>query len=880
MPKLEHLRSHLSEVADLQVQADGYALWMVWQGSANTVVLQTLEDYGGLKIAEEEQQALWYFFSLDVLLAAARLGVWARFNPMPLGLQVFPARFQAGYDGAKKLIFDESLWQQTLNSPSEYRVWVHASMQESVEMSPGLSVKDTIKDDGLDPDLWRSLEVDARLPYQSPLSWYAVMRPVGNVQDKNFMLGWREFFAEVEALLQRNKFRFSLYDSYLVFPLEGLRQVKSWCKDYLNLVDRLKADSPDRYWPCVMAVVDRKGLSMNEDLPHKINVEWDHLVPDYPHMSMRNALILGDEFLAHEVRFAPIRHQPDDWASISLRLDESSGGSMPQLAPVNLIFGKYDYCFYCGQRSHPARECPSRVLDPQAGAVWNKIARMDLHQMRNAVSELDKSLAAQPDEPSKLAAVAGLFKEDTPAAQMLKAYYDLLWPVQMRAASFFWRARNKDLQKAAKSLATVDNNPLWDVLQTFPTRSEEDIEQELQALSPKYSKEYRLLSLKGFLCVERGELEKAEKFWKEAEIASPHPVVQSWHVFLQARTYEMRGQYTMASSLYDQVARACPSWLDAEYRRVVCMIKSGFTGMGIQNLVALIDRSGHFFNRALIDPELERGFIQVLACLYGLWTSMEERAREEVINLTRMRDELGTWFTPDSDFAAQTAERIDKVLQIESVKNYVAFQRLVTGRVRIEKDIQAHVLQQAKDYKAAFRSYSNRLKAIHEESAWFPFPRALVDFNRSFNEGVANVNWAMTANFHAPEPFRKAQMLVEQERERIKKLEGRLKFLRVVRDSTLFVLSMTQTFFWVEIAGCLLIFAVLPLFLLYGDKLGFESAVTVFSRDRWPVQKALLIVVTILAVAVAGLRTLLRFESIRDKILSKAKEGAIKASKR
>lgn len=259
---------------------------------------------------------------------------------------------------------------------------------------------------------------------------------------------------------------------------------------------------------------------------------------------------------------------------------------------------------------------------------------------------------------------------------------------------------------------------------------------------------------------------------------------------------------------------------------------------------------------------------------------MEERAREEVTNLTRMRDELGTWFMPDNDFAAQIAERIDKILQIESVKNYVAFQRLVTGRIRIEKDIQAHVLQQAKDYKASFRSYNARLKTINEESAWFPFPRALADFNRSYNEGVANVNWALTANFHAPEPFRKAQMLVEQERERIKKLESRLRFLRIVRDTTLFILSMAQTFFWLEIVGCLLIFAVLPLFLLYGDKLGFDSALTIFSKDRWPVQKALLIVVTVLAVGIAGLRTIMRFETIRDKILSKARASAVKASRR
>lgn len=880
MAKAESLRTQLTAVADIQVQADGYALWLLWHGGANPVVIQTLEDYGGIKLAEGETQALYFFFSLDALLAAARLGVWARFNPLPLALEIFPARLQAGRDGGKNIIFDESLWQQSVNPPLEYRVWVHGSMREAVEGSPGLSLIETARDDGLDPSLWFTLEVDARLPYQSPLSWYTVLRPVGNPADKQFMQGWRDFFTQLEAVLQRNKFRFSVYDHTLVFPLEGLRQVRGWCRDYLQLLERLKSESPEVYWPCVMAVVDRKGLSLNEDLPGKVNVAWEHLIPDYPHMSMRNALMLGDEFVAHEVRFAPVRHHPDDWASVSLKSADHSTGAMPQLAPVNLIFGPYEPCFYCGQRSHAARDCPSKRIDAQTPAVWQKVARIDLNKMRDAVNAIDKRLADFEDEEAKRAAIGELLREDSPESDMLHAFYDIMWPVQLRAGNFFWRARDKDLQKAAKKLAPMDENPLWELLQTLPGKEESLIDQEMKTLALKYSKDYRYQSLCGFIAMEKGDLERAEKCWKDAEMASPHPIVQSWHLMLQARCLETMGRFTQASMVYDQVSRACPAWLDAEYRRAVCLIKSGFSERALQSLTSLIDRSGHFFNRALIDPELERGFIQVLAALYNLWSSMEERAREEVLNLTRMRDELGIWFMSDNPFATEVAERIEKVLGIASVRNFVAFQLLVTGRMRLEKEIQAHVMQEAKSYKGKFRSFGVRLKEIHEESAWFPFPSVLVEFNRSFNEGVANANWAMTANFHAPDFFKKAQMLAEQEEKRLKKLEGRLRFLRIVRDATLFVLSMLETFFWLELVGCILIFAALPLFLYYGDKFGFDFAVDAFTKERWQVQKALLILVSALALGIASLRTIFRFEKIRDKILNKAKAGVIKPGKR
>lgn len=876
MAKLELLRNQLAHVGEIQTQADGYALWLLWHDSANPVVIQTLEDYGGIKIVESGNQALYFFFSSDALLAVARLGVWARFNPLPLGLEVFPARLQAGSNGDKNLVLDESLWQQNIPPPLEYRVWVHISMRGDIEAITGLTLTES-KDAGLDPAFWQTLAVDARLPYMSPLSWYAIIRPVGNPLDKEFLLGWREFFGQIEGMLQRNKFRFSVYDHTLIFPLEGLRQAKSCCRDYLQLVERLKLEAPHQYWPCVMAVVDRKKLALNEELPNKVDVAWAHLIPDYPHMSMRNALMLGAEFVAHEVRFAPVRRHPDDWASVSLKSGKETQGSMPQLAPVNLIFGPYEPCFYCGQRSHVARDCPSRRIDTHMSDVWQKIARLDLGQMRDAVNGIDKRLYAFESEAEKVAAIGDMLRESGSEADMTRAYYDILWPVQLRAVGFFWRARDKDVQKAAKNLAPMDESPLWEMLRTMPGKEDESIDLEMKDLSLRHmSKDFRQQSLSGFIAVERGDLDKAEKCWREAEMSSPHPIVQSWHLFLQARCLEGKGSFMQAAMLYERVSRACPAWLDAEYRRAVCLVKSGFSDSAAQKIASLIGMSGHFFNRALIDPELERGFIQVLAMLHTLWKTMEERAKEEVVRLNRMRGELGSWFLEDNPFAHDAAERIEKVLALASVHNFVSFQLLVTGRMRLEKDIQAHVLQEGKKYKNAFRAFGARLKTVHEESAWFPFPKALVEFNRNFNESVANVNWAMTANFHSPDAFRKAQNLVEQEEKRIKKLEGRLNFLSIVRDSTLFVLSMTETFFWLELVGCILIFAVMPLFFYYGDRIGLEFAVEAFKQDRWQIQKALLILVSALALGIASLRTIFRFEVIRTKVLNRAKAGSAK----
>jgi hypothetical protein len=204
---------------------------------------------------------------------------------------------------------------------------------------------------------------------------------------------------------------------------------------------------------------------------------------------------------------------------------------------------------------------------------------------------------------------------------------------------------------------------------------------------------------------------------------------------------------------------------------------------------------------------------------------------------------------------------------------------IVTGRARVEQEMQAFIDRENRAMKNKFKEYTERLRAIHEESTWFPFPSALVDFNKTYNQSVLNLNWANTTNFLLPDAFRKAQTLMEQQEEHLKKLEGRLKFLRIIRDATLFLLSVAETFFWCELGGIIIIFVLLPLLLIYGDKIGMDWSASILAEERWNVQKAVFFVVSILALGIAALRTILRFETIRDKILDKAKNAPLRKRK-
>lgn len=863
------LLDQMTPPADTQMQAEGYAVWMVWEGELNQVVPQAMQDYGGLLLAKEPAQALWFFFSSDVFLASARLETWAKFNTLPVSLSVMPVTLLAGSGRRLALELDPAIKAQEAAAPRNFQVWIHQSAVAAAVSTPGITLEETALPAGMH-GTWSVLHADSRLPYQASLGWYALLRPLGNPLDKTFQAGWRGLFEEVESILQRNKFRYTIHDFFLLFPLENLRQFKSWVNDYLTLIARLKEETPGKYWPCALAVVDKKGMSFNNELPKKIPLDWSQLSADYPHMNFRNALLLGEGFATHEVRFAA-GSTPDDWCNVSLAEEGKSGApSLPLLVPGSLVLGPHPQCFYCGQRGHELIACPTRRFPASAKDVWRRVAVMDMQTMKEGVRALDEAVTVQG-----LEALPGLAAQDSPVGIMTRALYDIASPSQLREVNRFWRTRGK-LPPAAGDLTPEDNNPIWDLLSGFADSDKLALEKSLQTLALRFPRDFRIRSLQGFTALERGDPQRASLYWKEAEGLCPAGFLQAWHMVLQGRAAEYTNRFSQAILCYDQALRACPQWLDPAYRKIVCQVKTGFADQALTALFALLQQDANYFNRALLDPEMERGQIQILSGLGTAWAVTESRMQEERPLLERLRSELASWFTPEHPFAAQAAERILRLQDMIKFHNYVPYQAAIQGRIGLERDMQQLVGRESREFRSRFKGYLEKLSHIRDEAAWFPFPRIMVEFNKNYNQCALSLNWAMRTNLTMADAFRRAQVIAVAEEERIAKLEKRLRFLRLIRDTTLFSLTLLRTFFWLEIAGLLLVLVALPLLIFYGERSGADWGLQALVGQRAGVQKAATFIVSFLALGIALLRTVLRFERVRDNVLEKARQEQAK----
>ncbi len=866
MPVFNTLFSHMTAPAVTQMRAEGYAVWMVWEGDLNQVVPQAMQDYGGLLLAREPGQALWFFFSTDVFLASARLETWAKFNSLSVGLSVSPATLLAGAGRGLALEEIPALPQNELPPPATFQVLVHKSAATAALSVPGITLEGTPPTPE-ERAPWSVMRADSRLPYQSGLGWYALLRPLGNPLDKSFQAGWRALFEEVESILQRNKFRYTIHDFFLMFPLETLRQFKSWINDYLTLIARLKGEAPEKYWPCALAIADKKGMSFNNELPQKIALDWSQLAPDYPHMSFRNALLMGEGVTTHEVRFSS-GSSPDDWCNVSL-VEEKEGGAaaLPLMVPGHLVLGKEAQCYYCGQRGHVPTDCPTRTLAPTAKDVWRRVAVMDMASMREGMRALDATIAEQGR-----GALAEIMEQDTTVGTMARALHDISAPFQLREVSRMWRTKGK-LPPVPDDLGSEDNNPVWEALAQFPDADKNALEKSLQNLALRFPRDFRIRSLQGFVALEKGDPQKAANFWKEAEGMCSAGFLQAWHQALQGRAAEYAGRFGVAVSFYDQAQRACPQWLDPSYRKIACLVKTGFADQALTALLALLQQDANYFNRALLDPELERGQIQILTGLGTVWAVTESRIQDERPMLERLRNELTSWFTEEHPFAAQAMERIQRLQDMTKFHNYVPYQAAIQGRMALERDMQQLVARESREFRARFKGYLDKLARIRDEAAWFPFPRIMVEFNKNYNQCASSLNWAMHTTLTTADAFRRAQVIAVAEEERIAKLEKRLRFLRLVRDSTLFLLTFLRTFFWLEIGGLLLVLVALPLLIFYGEKSGSDWGLQALVGQRAGVQKAATFIISFMALGIALLRTVLRFERTRDNVLEKARNA-------
>ncbi len=870
MAHLSQLLSRLPGNIDVRMSTMGHVVWVSWNGRLAPAVGQTLLNYGGMLVGEEEEQSIWFFFTDDVFLALARLMVWGNFNELPVAIELFPGRLQFGRKREVNLLLDGALQAQQIVVPDNLEIWIHPKSREGKKGLPGITFERRSGRQGMAGVDWASMTVDVRMPYASTQSWFAVLHPLGSPLDKAFQAGWTSMFKRLETLLQKHKIKSIVDNTFMMIAIDNLQMLRTFMRDYLHSFDKEKNEAGG-YWPCVSVVADRNNLNFNADLPKKIGLQWDNLMPDFPYLSYRNAYLLGDGFTVRDLRFTGEQMAMDSWCNVMLDENSLSGRSITLLMPSRLTSPSPSGtgCIYCGIHSHDSSECPTRfgpASDSQE--IWEALGLLDLEAINEGFRTIELTLTEKG--AGGYGAVLG---SDSEAAVVLRAVLEINAACQLRNVPRHWLYRMRE-PEPGEATPTKDDSPAWEMLDKLIGTSPSDLsdlEKKITQSLSRHQRDPRMHMVQAFVHIDRNDYARAESSFRNAALLTPSPALQAWTEFFLARLAEEQGQFSQAIEQYSQIWRVMPNWREVKYREIVCQVKMGFCEPVLDQLITLIREEPSYFNRALIDPALERGRLLILSSLYDLWTEAKKCADTDRVRVNEIGSRINAWFAPEHPVQLQLGDKVRDLESLANINNYIAYLKVVEERPILEKEMEDCIAREVEDLRNRYKYYLDILQEIRDEASWFPFPAALREFSQEFNESAGIINRAFSCNFKEAEAFKRAQGETPHLAELLRSLRKRLQFLRMVRDGTLFGLTLLKTFIWLEAIGLLMCFIAVPIVYFWGETLRLGWLRDILGSEPWSIQKILILIVSMVSLGTSALRTTLVFDRKKEKLLEEAR---------
>jgi tetratricopeptide (TPR) repeat protein len=858
---------------------NGLGVWIAWDGLLDPAFEGMFDEFGGFRMAEDSGQALWFFFGDEGLRVLARIDVWGRVNAMPVFVEAFPATMLVSPKFERSLSMSVELSRQHATPSESLSILVHPNLKNQMALIPGLSSTLAKPSSGLARVPFERLEADPVLTYDSGFGWLCVIRPLGDPFSRDTAEGWRNIAVELLNIIERLGFKFIRHEGFLIFEISGLRLFRNWNRETISRIMRLKAEGDQgHYWPSVMAVVSSKGRTLSKDLPRRLSLDWDQLTPDYPHMSYRTAFLLGDDYAIHEARSLSRGVTVDDWCNVSLiRAEEESEpqGVLAVPLPTHLSGGDAKICFYCGLNNHSPKQCPSKTLDAPQPEVWDRFGQLDIGRLDELSQNLDTALAEDP-----LGAMTKRLSGGEEMDLLLQVIFEVGLPCQTRMLDIVWRSKAKELPVGATPLGPKEGESLGGAFAALREHSEATYEEQMLQALTKYPRAFQPKSLQGFWAMEGGDWIKAVYYWQEAGRLCQTALQRCYFLYLQARAMEVQGDYHKAIALYREALRECPKWIEPVYRQGVCLVKMGFTDQGLQLFYPFLDADSTMFNRIMVDPELERGRLHVLSALWRIWQDAREKANARLAELTALSESIHERFLEGEPYRAEADGRILELTNLGKVNNYAAFKRLGLGIDAFTESSRKKIAAEIKAMQHNQMRQFDDLKDVQHEAAWFPFPTLLREFNLDFNFCATKLNWMRTSSMEDAENFHKSREYMPEVDERIRTLRTRLITLRIIRDSTFFVMLIGRNFMWMEVAGLGLSLVLVPVLIYFFQQTGQGWVANMVEQQKWQLQKGLVVILTIAAMALAAIKTALTFESKKRKLFKLAEEGKLPKKKK
>jgi class 3 adenylate cyclase/tetratricopeptide (TPR) repeat protein len=281
---------------------------------------------------------------------------------------------------------------------------------------------------------------------------------------------------------------------------------------------------------------------------------------------------------------------------------ENSG----QLSPEQLfnnknnpVKGTLEPCFYCGEKNHYTRDCPSKILTETTHAL-NEAGYFSTDKIKMLLSLYQET----QDAPQNTTAV---LRANTYGEQELvtNCFYELKSIYQLRFFRTIWES-NLDLwEKAKKNVSVSEGGFAWLALDSLRVSNHGRAETFLKTAVDNNAKDYKPYCIKGFIDIERSNFADALKDFDNALLLSKKNPQKMFLYFLQSRIYTLLGNIQKAQEKINKILTMDPGCVEAVYEDIVLKLKQDKETTAIQRLMKLINDVRKYYIIALVDPDMK-----------------------------------------------------------------------------------------------------------------------------------------------------------------------------------------------------------------------------------------------------------------------------------
>jgi class 3 adenylate cyclase/tetratricopeptide (TPR) repeat protein len=265
----------------------------------------------------------------------------------------------------------------------------------------------------------------------------------------------------------------------------------------------------------------------------------------------------------------------------------------------NPIKNALEPCFYCGGRSHYAKDCPSKSLTETTRAL-NNIGYLSADKINMLLSLYQGTLETQQN-------VVPVLRNNAYSENELitNCVYELTIIYQLRFFRTIWES-NVDLwEKAKKNISVSEGGFAWLALDSFRVSNHSRAETFLKTAMDNNAKDYKPYCLRGFLNIERNNLADALKDFDSALLFSRTNPQKMFLYFLQSRIYTLLGNTQKVQERISKILIMDPACAEAVYEDIKLKLMQDKEKTAIQRLMKLMNESRRYFVIALIDPDMK-----------------------------------------------------------------------------------------------------------------------------------------------------------------------------------------------------------------------------------------------------------------------------------